>query len=370
MTAHRSMKLINPIASALIYLIERGLIPESMIRVAIRQLIEVRRRSLYRCEENELVARNIDFLRKAESERLLAQQTDKANEQHYEVPAEFFNLVLGKHQKYSCCYFEEDNSRLDRAEEAALAITCQRAEIENGMSILELGCGWGSLTLWMAQRYPNSPITAVSNSHSQREWIMDRARVRGIDKHLTVITCDINYLHLNEQYNRILSVEMFEHVRIHRRLLERISHWLSENGQVFVHIFCHRKFAYPFETEGAANWMGRHFFSGGMMPNRDLFRSYNEHLKVTSQWEWNGEHYQKTANAWAANLDRNRQEVREMLRKFYGKSEETKWLMRWKVFFLACAELFGMQQGNEWFVAHYLLKHSRVKTQTDVVGAG
>jgi cyclopropane-fatty-acyl-phospholipid synthase len=353
------MNLIDPFASSFIFLIERGWLPDSMIRLAIRQLIGMRARSLYSGGEEKSIARSVAFLEQAESARELAIETDKANEQHYEVPAEFFNLVLGKHKKYSCCFFSDADSTLDQAEAAALSISCQRAEIEDGMSILELGCGWGSLTLWMAERYPNSTITAVSNSKSQRAWILQQARIRGIASNLQVITCDINELNLDKTFDRIVSVEMFEHVRNHRRLLQRVSPWLAEDGQLFVHIFCHKRFAYPFETKGAANWMGRHFFSGGMMPSQDLFERLDEHLKQTEQWTWNGRHYQQTANAWAANLDRNQNAIRQLFRKVYGVGQETKWFMRWKVFFLACAELFGSNQGEEWFVTHCLFRHSK-----------
>jgi cyclopropane-fatty-acyl-phospholipid synthase len=353
------MNLLNPLASVAIGLIERGLLPESAIRAAIRRLVDARRRSLYRGSVEEQNARSLEFMNQAINESKLALDTDKANEQHYEVPAEFFDLVLGPHKKYSSCYFENDQTSLAEAEGAALAITCERAQIEDGMSVLELGCGWGSLTLWMAERYPNSDIVAVSNSSSQRQWIMRTARERGIAERLQVLTCDINELKLNQKFDRVVSVEMFEHVRNHRRLFANVSDWLADDGQMFVHIFCHRQFAYPFETQGAANWMGRHFFSGGMMPSRDLFRRYDEHLSVDREWSWNGTHYERTANAWAVNLDQNREQVLRLFRDIYGRGQELRWFMRWKVFFLACAELFGSHNGEEWFVEHYLFSHAR-----------
>lgn len=352
------MKLLNPIASSAIYLIERGLIPEPVIRSMIRKLIGVRYASLHCGSSEEQRNRSDEFLAQASREVQLAFETERANEQHYEVPSEFFELVLGPHKKYSACHFEDRSTSLAQAESEALSITCQRAEIENGMSILELGCGWGSLTLWMAEHYPDSPIVAVSNSASQRDFILGQAQRRNIDRNLKVLTCDVNELQFEQTFDRIVSVEMFEHVRNHRVLLERISRWLAEEGRLFVHIFCHEKFAYPFETEGAANWMGRHFFSGGMMPSRDLFDRYDQNLKIAKQWTWNGRHYQQTANAWAANLDRNRESLLKLFQKTYGKGQELKWFMRWKVFFLACAELFGYRDGNEWFVQHYLFEQA------------
>lgn len=351
--------LINPLAATAIALIERGLVPESTIRAAIRYLVSVRRRSLYAGTEEGRQRRSIAFLDEAASESRLALETDKANEQHYEVPADFYELVLGPHKKYSSCYFVDPESTLEQAEADALAITCERAEIENGMSILELGCGWGSLTLWMAEHYPDSRIVAVSNSRSQRRWIMHQAQRRGIADRLDVKTCDINELQLTQTFDRVVSVEMFEHVRNHRQLLQNIAQWLNPTGRLFVHIFCHRAYAYPFETAGAANWMGRHFFSGGMMPSRDLFRRYDDHLRIERQWTWNGSHYERTANAWAANLDANRKQILQLFAQTYGKRDALRWLMRWKVFFLACAELFGAHAGEEWFVEHYLFEPTR-----------
>lgn len=358
--------LIDSLAHVAIGLIERGWLPEAAIRAAIRSLIAVRRKNLYSGTAEEQARRSAAFLDEAAHTPALAIATDKANEQHYEVPAEFFDLVLGPHKKYSCCYFPDATSTLAEAEAEALKVTCQRAGLENGMSILELGCGWGSLTLWMAQHFPDSQIVAVSNSHSQRRWILEQAQRRGIASRLEVRTCDINDLRLKETFDRVVSVEMFEHVRNHRRLLESISGWLEPAGRLFVHIFCHRAYAYPFETRGAANWMGRHFFTGGMMPARDMFRQFDEHLQIAEQWTWNGTHYQRTANAWASNLDRQRDKVLQVLGRTYGPRDAYRWLMRWKVFFLACAELFGAYGGNEWFVEHYLFEPVRAANRNGV----
>ena len=244
---------------------------------------------------------------------------------------------------------------LDQAEEAALEVTCARADLKDGQAVLELGCGWGSLTLWMAERYPNSRITAVSNSASQREFIEERARQRGLTN-LQVITCDMNELELDERFDRVVSVEMFEHMRNYERLLERVSKWLELDGKLFVHVFCHRRYSYAFEVDGAANWLGKYFFTGGVMPGMDLLPQFDRHMKVTEQWSWSGTHYEKTANAWAANLDAKRNELLPILAETYGRDKAERWLERWKIFFLACAELWGYDDGSEWQVAHYLFE--------------
>jgi cyclopropane-fatty-acyl-phospholipid synthase len=221
----------------------------------------------------------------------------------------------------------------------------------------------------MAEHFPNAEIVAVSNSRTQREAILQMAQERGIDQRLTVLTCDINHLELPaNSFDRVVSVEMFEHVRNHKELLQRIGSWLRAEGKLFVHIFCHREFAYPFETQGASNWMGRYFFSGGMMPNRDLFARYTDDLKIVQQWEWNGRHYERTSNAWAANMDRNRAAILRLFRECYGVGQEVRWFQRWKMFFLACAELFGAHAGNEWHVSHYLFESVRVDPETKVSG--
>jgi cyclopropane-fatty-acyl-phospholipid synthase len=239
--------------------------------------------------------------------------------------------------------------------------------LENGQDILELGCGWGSLTLWIAEHYPASRITAVSNSRTQREFILDQARRRGIDGRLEVITCDMNRLELDRQFDRVVSVEMFEHMRNHRELLRRVSTWMRPEAKLFIHIFCHREFAYPFETDGAANWMGKYFFSGGMMPNEQLFSRYDQHLAVRRQWRWDGRHYERTSNLWLQNMYQHQREIIALFERTYGPGEGSRWFHRWRMFFLACAELFGFRKGEEWFVAHYLLTKVPVAAE---VGSG
>ena len=285
----------------------------------------------------------------------LAVLPEKANEQHYEVPARLFELTLGPRLKYSCCHWPNNVDRLGQAEDEALRVTCDRAGVSNGIDILELGCGWGSLTLWMAEHYPDSRIVAVSNSVSQREFILDQAASRGVDKHLTVLTCDINDLDLDEHsFDRVVSVEMFEHVRNHRLLFKRIASWLKPGGKMFAHVFCHRELTYKFEDEGDDDWMSRYFFSGGIMPGFDLFSRYSDDLQIEQRWRWSGRDYQATCEAWLSNMDANRELIMPVLEQTYGPSEAVRWLNRWRMFYLACSELFGYNQGSEWFVAHYL----------------
>jgi cyclopropane-fatty-acyl-phospholipid synthase len=344
----------NLLTSAVIECIERGWMNDALTRRGIRYLCGKRLQQVKKLGPARQQLQ--EFVQRA-SAGPIAPLADKANEQHYEIPAEFFELVLGRRKKYSCCLYGQAEG-LNEAEVDALEATCQRAELVNGMSILELGCGWGSLTLWMAENYPNSQITAVSNSGSQRAFILEQAKMRGVDKNLTVITADMNDFDSADQFDRVVSVEMFEHMRNHQSLLEKVSQWLKPDGKLFVHIFCNKEFTYPFETEGASNWMGRYFFTGGIMPGEDLFAQYNRDLKVQRQWVWNGTHYERTSNDWLKNLDQNYNQVLGVLEEVYGKRDAKRWLNRWRVFFLACAELFGMQNGEQWYVAHYLFEQA------------
>lgn len=336
--------------------VERGLIPDALTRAAIRRLCRQRLREA-RHGPGALAPARAAFLESL-CDGPIAPLAEVANQQHYELPPELFALLLGPRRKYSCCYFADHDTTLAAAEEAALRLTCERAGIADGQQILELGCGWGSLSLWMAERYPHSQITAVSNSNSQRRSIAQAAAERGL-ANLRVVTADMNdFSPWGQTFDRVVSVEMFEHMRNYRLLLERIARWLRPQGALFVHMFCHREHTYPFETEGAGNWMGRHFFSGGVMPSYDLLKQFNRALTVTRQYAWNGGHYQRTAEAWLANLDGRRDEALRIMAVAYGPREARRWLNRWRVFLLAVAELFGFAGGNEWFVAHLLLQHA------------
>ena len=279
--------------------------------------------------------------------------TDKANEQHYEVPSSFYHQVLGKNLKYSSCYFEDSVSDLTKAENKALEITCEHADLQDGQRILELGCGWGSLSLWMAKHFPKSKISSVSNSNSQREYIMARAKERNL-QNLEVITADVNSFESQDTFDRVVSVEMFEHVRNHRGLFRRIHAWLKPGGKLFTHVFCHRSTSYPFEVEGEDDWMSKHFFSGGTMPADELFLRICGHLELETRWRWSGIHYAKTSECWLQNLDHKKYEVLEIFGKEMNMEQANRTFHRWRIFFLACAETFGFAKGQEWWVSHYL----------------
>lgn len=337
---------------SLIDLCERGLVPDALTRLGIRRLCAQRLREEHDGDAVAAWARFrelLDGLRQSP----LAIETEAANRQHYEVPARFFELCLGKRLKYSSCYYPTGTETLGQAEEAMLALYGERAELADGMRILELGCGWGSLTLWMAERFPNARILGVSNSASQREHILSQCAKRGLNN-VEILTRDVNVLDLGERrFDRVVSVEMFEHVRNYRVLFERISGWLDPGGKLFCHVFCHRELMYPFETEGEDNWMGRYFFTGGLMPAADTFLHFQEHLRLEEQWRLSGTHYERTSNHWLENQDRHADEILRLLEQVYGKAEAKIWAQRWRMFWMACAELFGYAGGNEWLVAHY-----------------
>ena len=332
-------------------LAESGFIPDSVIRLGIRRLLRNRLASIaaFDTPGNTRKEEFVQMMNNSE----IALVPDVANEQHYEVPASFFAACLGKHRKYSCCYWPDGDGGLDGAEYEALKISAERAQLQDGMDILDLGCGWGSFSLYMAENYPNASVTSVSNSGSQREYIQEQARQRGLTN-LHVITEDMNAFQIDKKFDRVVSIEMFEHMRNYARLFERISHWLKPGGKFFMHIFCHRSAAYEFVDAGPSDWMSRYFFSGGIMPSEDLPSKFQEHLGLEQQWRWSGEHYQATAEAWLENMDNNRDEVRELFVPVYGDTHADKWIMRWRIFFLAVSELFGSHGGKEWFVGHYL----------------
>jgi cyclopropane-fatty-acyl-phospholipid synthase len=338
----------KPMMNLGLQLAERGMLPLPVLRMGIRHLLHQRLRELSREGSDDFA----DQLRHS----AIAIDTDKANEQHYEVPAEFFQLVLGSHWKYSAAYWPSGVTTLDDAERASLEPVCERADLRDGQDVLELGCGWGSLSLFMAEHYPNSRILTVSNSHSQREFINGRKPAN-----LDVATADVNVFEPDRQFDRIVSVEMFEHVRNYATLLQRIAGWLRDDGRLFVHVFCHRDHAYPFETEGAGNWMGRHFFTGGLMPSVELIPSFNDDVAVEQQWTLNGIHYQRTAAAWRINLERERDAVLRLFAEVYGADSAKQWYHRWRLFFLACEELFGFRGGDEWCVAHYRFAPTRAR---------
>jgi cyclopropane-fatty-acyl-phospholipid synthase len=333
---------------------EQGLIPDSIIRTGIRRLLKQRLAEIHGDDAETAAALTERFVVHMDSAPL-ALVPEKANEQHYEVPSSFFALALGQHRKYSSCFWPEGITRLDDAEAAGLAMTCEHAGLRNGQDILELGCGWGSLTLWMAAHYPDSRITGVSNSHSQRQYILAEAARRGL-ANIDIITNDMNVFSTELRFDRIVSVEMFEHMRNWRELFGRVHDWLKPGGRFFMHVFVHRSTPYAFEVRDPSDWMSQHFFSGGMMPSDDLALRFQEKLRLLHRWRWDGTHYEKTANAWLDNIDRQREAVMPILASTYGEAAAEQWFVRWRLFFMACAELFGYTRGQEWWVSHYLFE--------------
>ncbi|MCU0834535.1 MAG: cyclopropane-fatty-acyl-phospholipid synthase family protein [Chromatiaceae bacterium] len=333
--------------------VEQGLVPDLVVRRGIRALLRQRLADLPK--DCEAAAEHKRTFIAGMDAAPIALVPHLANEQHYEVPADFFAAVLGPRRKYSACYWGDGVSDLAAAEEASLALTAERAGIADGQRVLELGCGWGSFSLWAAERYPRAQITAVSNSASQRASIEQRARDLGL-RNLRVITSDMSDLVLDGGFDRVVSIEMFEHMRNYRRLLGRIHDWLAPGGRLFIHIFCHREHPYAFEDRGPSDWMSRHFFSGGIMPSDDLLLHFQDELRLVDRWRWDGRHYERTLNAWLAQMDRERARVRPILEATYGQDQADVWWRRWRVFFMACAELFGYREGQEWWVGHYLLE--------------
>ncbi|ALM86815.1 cyclopropane-fatty-acyl-phospholipid synthase family protein [Bordetella sp. N] len=351
-TLHDTELATDRPAPGLLGLAERGLVPDALLRFGIRRMCAQRLAEEYAGGIDAWTARESQLIAELRSSAV-AIHTDAANAQHYELPTAFFQLCLGARMKYSGCYYPTGTETLDQAEEAMLRLYAERAGLADGQDILELGCGWGSLTLWMAEHFPNARITAVSNSATQRQHIEAQCRARGWER-VRVITSDVNVLSLpSETYDRCVSVEMFEHMRNYQDLLGRISQWLRPGGRLFVHIFAHRERAYPFETDGADNWMGRHFFTGGIMPAASTLLHFQRDLQLESRWFMDGTHYERTANHWLANQDARAAQAKAVLTEAYGPLADL-WHQRWRMFWMACAELFGFEDGQQWGVAHYL----------------
>jgi cyclopropane-fatty-acyl-phospholipid synthase len=339
---------MSPVASV-INAAERVPLPDLVVRAAIRQLCSRTAARLSAGDEKG----DANFARDMAA-RAIAEHTEAANAQHYEVPAAFFACVLGPNRKYSSCFYRDAASTLQEAEEEALRQTVEHADLADGQAILELGCGWGSLSLWMARQFPNAKVVAVSNSHSQRMYIQSEGAARGLTN-LSVITADMNGFDAGRSFDRIVSVEMFEHMINWRELLGRVRSWLAPQGRFFMHIFTHRAGAYLFDRNDKADWIARHFFTGGVMPSHHLIRQYADLFEVEKEWRWSGEHYQRTALTWLANFDSHRAEIETVLRGVYG-ADTALWMRRWRWFLLATAGLFGFSGGSEWGVSHYRMK--------------
>lgn len=347
-----------PLAGTLIKLAEQGKLPDSLIRYGIRRLCKQRLKDEF-IDQPERQQQRYQELIEQLRESPIAIETDAANEQHYEVATDFYLASLGERLKYSCAYYPESGTTLDQAERHMLSLYSKRAELADDQKILELGCGWGSLTLWMAEHFSSSQITAVSNSSTQKKYIDEQCELRGY-KNVTVITSDVNALELEEnQFDRTVSIEMFEHMRNYKQLLERISTWLKPQGKLFVHIFAHRNVMYPFDIKSENDWMSKYFFTGGLMPSIDTLLHFQEQLKLETRWLVNGQHYEKTCNHWLEKTDKNKERIIQAFKQDYNEDDAERWFHRWRIFYMSCAELFGLESGNQWMVAHYLFKNSR-----------
>jgi cyclopropane-fatty-acyl-phospholipid synthase len=340
-------------------LVAGGWLPDRALRLGIRRILAARLAEEARGGPTAIAERRHAW-RETCRRGPIALATADANAQHYEVPAEFFAHVLGPRLKYSSGWWPPGVTTLHEAEDAMLGLTCERTRLVDGQRILELGCGWGSLSLWMAERYPAATITAVSNSASQKRFIDATAAARGV-RNLTVVTADMNGFAPaagSAPFDRVVSVEMFEHMRNYEELLRRIAGWLAPDGRLFVHVFAHRAFAYPYEDRGPSDWMARHFFTGGQMPSDDLLPSFDRDMGVVERWRLDGTHYARTLEAWLVRMDAARPALLPIFDRVYGPSEARRWWHQWRVFFLACAELFAYRDGSEWGVSHYLFRRA------------
>ena len=335
-------------------LLEKDLLPDFIIRSGIRKLLAQRLKDENKGNPETQQAHFIKLVEELKNSPIAINTAD-ANAQHYELPADFFQLVLGKHLKYSSGYWKAGVNSMEQSEMDMLEITCERAELKDGQNILELGCGWGSLYLFMANKFHNSKITSVSNSHSQKIFIDNQAQQRNI-KNLVILTSDMNVFQIEEKFDRVVSVEMFEHMRNYELLMSKVANFLIKNGKLFVHIFTHKDYAYKFEVLDESDWMSKYFFTGGIMPSDHLLLYFQKQLKIEQHWRVSGEHYEKTSNAWLKNMDSHKQKIMEIMEQVYGKKDALKWWSYWRIFFMSCAELWGYKGGKEWMVSHYLFQ--------------
>lgn len=334
--------------------LERNLLPDALIRRLTRLLLGARLRSGYRpTSELQLC----DLLQFAQSlrEMPIAITTDTPKSQHYELPTSFFKLVLGKNVKYSCCYFTDKSSTLEDAEKAMLELYCERSQLKDGHTILDVGCGWGSLSLHIAQKYTNCRVTGICNSITQKTYIEEQCRELQL-QNLEIIAADISTFQMEGSYDRIFSIEMFEHMKNYKDLLKKLSKWMKEDSLLFVHHFCHKAFAYHFEDKNEDDWITRYFFTGGTMPSANLLLYFQDDVSIVNHWLVNGKHYAKTSEEWLKRVDQNLNTIKPIMETTYGKDSAVKWIVYWRTFFIAVAELFGYNNGEEWMVALFLFK--------------
>lgn len=334
--------------------LQMNVIPDMVLRFGVRKLLEGRLSEITKSTLEAQMQELLSFVQSLKQMPIAVHMED-ANTQHYEVPTEFYHLVLGNRLKYSSAYFPKKDSTLDEAEESMFALYAERAQLQDGQSFLDVGCGWGSLSMYIAEKFPNSNVTGVSNSETQRAFITEECRKRGLSN-VTIITCDMNVFNIDKSFDRILSIEMFEHMKNYEKLLKKISSWLKPDGLLFIHIFVHKSIPYHFEDKGEDDWMSRNFFTGGTMPSSSLLLYFQDDVSIVNQWFVNGTHYARTSEAWLLKMDAQVKVIRPIFEKTYGEGEATKWIANWRTFFIAVAEMFAFRNGEEWGVCHYLFK--------------
>jgi cyclopropane-fatty-acyl-phospholipid synthase len=333
-------------------LVEQDKVPDFLLRKGIRKLLQQRLDDEKKPDVEAQQAHLMKLIAELKASPIAVNTAD-ANEQHYEVPTQFYQYCLGKNLKYSSGYWKVGVTDIDTSETDMLELTCQRAGLTNGQHVLELGCGWGSLSLFMAAKYRDSTFKVVSNSRTQKVHIDEQAKQRGITN-LTVLTADMNTFTLVDEFDRVVSVEMFEHMRNYQLLMKKVASFLKDDGKLFIHIFTHKEYAYKFEVKDETDWMSKYFFTGGIMPSDDLMFYFNDDLVVENHWQVSGTHYAKTSEAWLTNMDKHKAEIMPLFEQTYGKDQAVKWWVYWRLFYLACAELWNFNQGSEWIVSHYL----------------
>ncbi|KAM6586680.1 hypothetical protein CsatA_009285 [Cannabis sativa] len=334
--------------------LERNLLPDAVIRRLTRLLLAARLRSGYKSSAHLQLSDLLRFIHSLK-EMPIAIKTDEPKAQHYELPTSFFNLVLGQNFKYSCCYFEKSSSTLEEAEKAMLGMYCEKSKLEDGQTVLDVGCGWGSLSLYIAQKYKNCKVTGICNSSTQKDHIDQRCRELEVEN-VEIIVADISTFEMERSFDRIYSIEMFEHMKNYKELLKKISGWMKEDALLFVHHFCHKTFAYHFEDVNEDDWITRYFFTGGTMPSANLLLYFQDDVSVIDHWLVNGKHYAQTSEEWLKRMDKNVRLIKPIMESTYGKENAIKWTVYWRTFFIAVAELFGYNNGEEWMVALFLFK--------------